>query len=160
MTRAAVEHLQFLIGEAFETLMATVRSLDDGDWEWVPPRGGRHIAGILGHVAGGKQMNIAHSFDGRSPDWQDPDFARQRSVPEIIDWLRDGQQRLLDRISALEDDDLTKPRTMHWGRQRETRWLIAQMITHDLFHAGEINHIRALHHEDDVWEWETADPPG
>jgi len=33
------------------------------------------------------------------------------------------------------------------------------MITHDLFHAGEINHIRALHHEDDRWEWETDDAP-
>jgi hypothetical protein len=154
MSRVAVGHLQFLIGEAFETLMATVRSLEDDDWLWVPPRGVRHIAGILGHVAGGKHMNINHSFDGLTPQWDDAQFSIERPVPEIIDWLREGQQKLLDRVSALEDADLTKPRTMHWGRQRETRWLLSQMITHDLFHAGEINHIRSLHHQDDKWEWE------
>ena len=37
-----------------------------------------------------------------------------------------------------------KPRTGPWGTQHETRWLIKTMIEHDIYHAGEINHLRAL----------------
>jgi hypothetical protein len=35
------------------------------------------------------------------------------------------------------------------------------MIEHDLYHAGEINHIRALRQENDRWNPESpwADPP-
>jgi hypothetical protein len=38
-----------------------------------------------------------------------------------------------------------------WGDQHETRWLITQVIQHDLYHAGELNHIRALRHKNDDW---------
>ena len=159
MTQAGLEQLLYLIGEAFETLMATVRSLDDEDWHWQPPRGYRTIAGIVGHIAAGKQMNAEHSFGAGNLSWEDPDMSRDRSVAELIEWLRDGQRRLLDHIAPLDDADLLKRRRMHWGRERDTRWLIAQLITHDLFHAGEVNHIRALRHENDRWEWEEEPPP-
>ena len=33
---------------------------------------------------------------------------------------------------------------------KETRWIISVMITHDLYHAGEINHIRCLSQRDDA----------
>jgi hypothetical protein len=33
-----------------------------------------------------------------------------------------------------------------WGELKETRWI----IQHDLYHAGEINHIRALHQQNDL----------
>jgi len=39
---------------------------------------------------------------------------------------------------------------------KETRWLIGVMIEHDLYHAGEINHLRALRHGNDRWAWETG----
>jgi hypothetical protein len=31
------------------------------------------------------------------------------------------------------------------------------MIQHDLYHAGEINHIRALRQRNDRWAWEESD---
>jgi hypothetical protein len=31
------------------------------------------------------------------------------------------------------------------GTPIETRWIIMIMMQHDLYHAGVINHIRALH---------------
>jgi hypothetical protein len=43
------------------------------------------------------------------------------------------------------------PRT--GGEQRQTRWLIATLLEHDTYHAGEINHIRALLLSDDGWKW-------
>jgi len=39
---------------------------------------------------------------------------------------------------------------------KETRWLIAVTIEHDLYHAGEINHLRALKHGDDRWAWDVG----
>ena len=33
----------------------------------------------------------------------------------------------------------------------ETRWLISAMIEHDLYHSGEINHVRALLQGNDAW---------
>ena len=32
-----------------------------------------------------------------------------------------------------------------------TRFLIVNMIEHDVYHAGEINHTRALLQNDDAW---------
>jgi uncharacterized damage-inducible protein DinB len=156
VSQVAIEPLIYLMGDAFETLMATIRTLDEDDWDWQPPRGYRTIAGLVGHIAGGKHMNADHTFGQGKLSWEDPVMSRQRSVPELIDWLREGQRRLMDHCSALDDEGLLQKRMMHWGRERETRWFIGQLITHDLFHAGEINHIRALHHQDDFWEWENA----
>ena len=110
MSQAGLEQLQFLMGEAFETLMANLRSLDDGDWDWPPPGGRRTIAGIVGHIAAGKHMHADHAFGPGRLTWEDPIISRERSVPELIDWLRDGQRRLLDHCSALDDADLLKPR--------------------------------------------------
>ena len=53
-------------------------------------------------------------------------------------------------IAALKDDaELTRQRGAPWGDVRETRWLITTMIEHDLYHAGEINHLRALRQGND-----------
>ena len=69
--------------------------------------------------------------------------------------MREGQRRLRDDIAALADDaDLLQHRRANWGETYETRWLISVMIEHDLYHAGEINHIRALRQRNDRWEWE------
>ena len=39
---------------------------------------------------------------------------------------------------------------------KESRWIIAVMIEHDLYHAGEINHIRALRQGNDGWAGESS----
>jgi hypothetical protein len=42
----------------------------------------------------------------------------------------------------------------NWGEQKETRWIITAMIQHDLYHAGEINHLRSLHRQTDRWAYD------
>ena len=42
----------------------------------------------------------------------------------------------------------------NWGEPKETRWIIAVMIGHDLYHAGEVNHIRSLRQQDDRWAYD------
>jgi hypothetical protein len=65
-----------------------------------------------------------------------------------------GHERLRSGIAVLADDaELLRPRRTNWGELRETRWVIVvTMIQHDLYHAGEINHLRSPHQGKDQWE--------
>ena len=42
------------------------------------------------------------------------------------------------------------------GRAAADRWIVAAMITHDAYHAGEINHLRSLLDCDDRWRSSSA----
>jgi hypothetical protein len=82
-------------------------------------------------------------------------FARSGSSAEVVVWLSEAHERLVDHVAALADDtELDAPRLTNWGEQRPTRWIIATMITHDAYHAGEINHIRSLFDGDDRWRFQ------
>ncbi len=45
------------------------------------------------------------------------------------------------------------PRPTNWGELRETRWLISTIAQHDVYHAGEVNHIRSILASNDGWRW-------
>ena len=69
-----------------------------------------------------------------------------------VDWLREGHAYLTGCIRELSDDaELDVPRKTHWGEMAPTRFLIVNMIEHDVYHAGEINHARAMLENDDGW---------
>ena len=72
------------------------------------------------------------------------------TMAEMIDWLKDAQTRLRASVAELTDDRLLEPSRTNWGEMKDLRWIIATMIEHDLYHAGEINHIRALHQKNDA----------
>ena len=55
---------------------------------------------------------------------------------------------------STSDAELLRRRKTNWGELAETRWIVSVMIEHDLYHAGEINHIRALRQLDDRWAGE------
>jgi hypothetical protein len=55
-------------------------------------------------------------------------------------------------VAGLTDDgELERPRRTNWGEEWRTRTIIGAMITHDAYHAGEINHLRSLIGDDDRW---------
>jgi hypothetical protein len=167
MSRAAIEQYLYLMDEAFEgnrehCLLANLRSVPADGWSWLPPSGGRSVFDIVLHVGACKFVYENHAFGDGSMRWDRPGTVPtiQRDTPPaaIIDWLQAGQQALKDSVAALADDgELMKPRRANWGQLHETRWLINVMIQHDLYHGGEINHIRALHQSNDRWAF---DPPG
>ena len=69
----------------------------------------------------------------------------RRRWRDVFPWLEAAQGRLVDHVAALADDaELDAPRPTNWGERRPTRWIVAAMITHDAYHAGEINHLRSL----------------
>ena len=52
------------------------------------------------------------------------------------------------------DAELLQPRPANWGELKEMQWLITVLIGHDLYHAGEINHLRALLQKTDRWPYD------
>ncbi|MGB2694787.1 MAG: DinB family protein [Dehalococcoidia bacterium] len=162
MTRSGVEQLLYLMDQAFDgsgehSLLANLRSVTADDWSWAPTDGGRTILELTRHVGKCKFVYDNHAFGDRSMRWDLPEtvpnFAPDAAKADVIDWLRKGQQGLRDHVAALDDDELLVPRRANWGQDHETRWLISVMIEHDLYHAGEINHLRAVRQGDDRWAW-------
>ena len=61
----------------------------------------------------------------------------------------------LASVRALPDDaELGRERLTNWGERLPTRTIIRMMIAHDFYHAGEINHIRALLQGTDRWPYD------
>ena len=138
------------------SLLQNVRSVAPDDWERRPPTGSRSVRDLVAHVGMFKFMYANHGFrDGRM-DYDDPPAtpaAERLSNPAAAEeWLREGHAYLTGCIRELESDaELDAPRKAHWGAQVSTYFLVTTMLEHDLYHAGEINHARALLQDDDRW---------
>jgi hypothetical protein len=161
MTAPAVSQLVYLLDEAFQgtewhSLLGNLHSVTPEDWLWVPPGGQRSIRDIVQHVGGCKFMYHNHAFGDAQLTWDDPlvDGSDALStIAEALGWLREGHAQLRQSIAALDDAELLRLRMTNWGELKETRWIIAAMIEHDLYHAGEINHIRSMRHHTDQWQY-------
>jgi hypothetical protein len=164
-SRTALETLAWLIEDAFEadlahSLLANLHNVRDEDWTAIPPGSGRSIADIIEHVAWAKWMYEDYAFGsatlrGDQPPLIPADGARARPHNELLAWLIDGHRRWLASVRALRDDaELDRERLTNWGERLSTRVIIRIMIAHDLYHAGEVNHIRALIQGTDRWPYE------
>lgn len=157
----AIEQLLYLLGEAFEnsrehSLLANLNSLSSDDWRWQPPGGKRTVFEIVRHVGECKFVYDNHAFGDGSMRWDRPGtiptIAADAESDAAIAWLGQGQAALMSSVASLDDDgELLQVRRANWGMTYQTRWLINVMVQHDLYHAGEINHIRALKQGNDAW---------
>lgn len=164
-SRIALETLIWLIEDAFEgdpshALIANLQDLRDQDWTATPAGSGRSIADILEHVGWSKWMYEDYAFGSASMRGDEPplipaDGARSRPPEELLAWLQEGHRRWLTSIRALADDsELDRDRLTNWGEKLSTRTIIRILIAHDLYHAGEINHLRALLQSTDRWPYD------
>jgi uncharacterized damage-inducible protein DinB len=157
-----VSQLLFLLDHAFagdnwHSLLSNLRSTTPDDWDWLPTNGQRSIRSIIQHVGGCKYMYENHAFGDGSLQWDHPLVTGEQDVADLtsaVAWLTRGHARLRDSIAELTDADLDQPRMTNWGEPKATRWIIAIMIEHDIYHAGEINHLRSIHDGDDSWEYD------
>ena len=166
-TPPGITQLLYLLDEAFDattneqSLLGNLRSLRPEDWLWVPPGGSRSIRDIVRHVGGCKFMYHDYAFGSAALTWEDPlvdGVDTLASSVSAIAWLRAGQERLRHGIAALDDDaEPLRPRLTNWGEWEETRWTIAVMMQHDLYHAGDINHLRSLRQGTDRWAYEVGE---
>jgi uncharacterized damage-inducible protein DinB len=165
MTAPAIAQLLWLLDEAFagqawHALLPNLRATSPGAWTWVPPSGHRSVRGMVQHVGGCKFMYENHAFGDATLTWDHPLVTGEEMSVDLasaISWLREGHDRLRRSVAALTDADLDQPRMTNWGEPKETRWIVAVMIQHDIYHAGEINHVRALHDHDDRWAFDQDD---
>ena len=164
-SRAALDTLVWLIEQAFEgdpshSLLANLHDLREEDWTATPSGSHRSIAEILEHVGWSKWMYENYAFGPASMRGDQPPLipaggVRSRPHAELLAWLTEGHGRWLASVRALPDDaELDRDRLANWGERLPTCVLIRIMIAHDLYHAGEINHLRALLHGTDRWPYE------
>ncbi len=161
----ALDTLCWLTTEAFDSpsassLMSNLAHLREGDWTALPAGGGRSIADILEHVGWSKWMYENYAFGSANLPGDQPPLipagnARSRPADELVAWLKEGHYKWLNSVRLLADDsELERDRLTNWGEWMKTRKIIRIMIGHDYYHAGEINHLRALLQGNDRWEYE------
>jgi hypothetical protein len=142
-----------------QSLLANLRRLREQDWTAFPTGGQRTIADILEHVGWSKWMYEDYAFGsatlrGDHPPLVPAGGARSRPSAELLAWLKDGHERWLNSVRCLANDaELDRERLTNWGEYLPTRTIIQIMIAHDVYHAGEINHLRALLQNDDAWRY-------
>jgi hypothetical protein len=177
MTRAAVDQLLYLLDESFEgidkpwhSMLGNLASVTEDDWLWVPPGGTRTIRAITSHVGGAAYLYYDRAF-GNCAVFGDP--IRTWNVPagnlgvgtadldstrpleneppmaDVIAWVTERARAFRDAVAQLDDADLTQERMNHRGEPYTVRWFVGVMIQHYSYHAGEINHIRALSQRND-----------
>ncbi|TMB49500.1 MAG: DinB family protein [Chloroflexi bacterium] len=168
MASPGVEALLYLMDEAFEgrgieesnesqALLTNLATVSEEQWQAKPPGAERTIAWMVVHLGTCKLMYDDYAFGSRSLFWDQPGVQpwpeHQAPMAETLAWLRDAQARLRSHIAELDDSELDRPRMTNWGEERPTRWIIAMLISHDSYHAGEINHLRSLLSGDDRWNY-------
>jgi uncharacterized damage-inducible protein DinB len=166
MGRGGVEALSFLLEEAFrgrgieetdesQALLPNLASVPTDHWRALPSGAARSIADIASHVGACKVMYDDYAFGAGTLEWGTPEvepFVESGTHEEVRTWLEVVHARFSQHVAALGDDaELDVPRLTNWGERRPTRWIIASMITHDAYHAGEINHMRSMLGPDDRW---------
>ena len=164
----AVDEVVYLMTEAFlgsgieesnetQSLLGNLATVDERWWRVVPAGGERTIESVVLHVGACKIMYDEYAFGAARRGWDDPTLLpwKDGEAPrqEAIAWVTEAHERLMDHVRALDDRDLDTLRPTNWGEERETRWLLSTLLQHDTYHAGEINHIRALVIRDDSWKW-------
>jgi len=167
--RGGIQALVGLLEEAFRSagsesssLLANLATVDAGAWRGLPPGASRTIESIALHVGTCLVMYDDYAFGEGRLDWDDTAVQPwpEGSAPQraTIAWLEAVHERFATHVSALDDDArLDELRPTNWGEPRPTRWIIAAMITHDAYHAGEINHLRSILAGEDRWRYEQSD---
>ena len=143
-------------GDPTHSLAVNVASVRGEDWEWLPPNGARSIREIAQHAGGAKRMYVDHAFGDAALAMDDPLVRGEGALatPEAgAAWLRDAHEALRSALAPLDDAALAGERPTPWGGSMPLADLLHVLLRHDLYHAGEINHLRALAQRNDAWAW-------
>jgi hypothetical protein len=167
--RNAIEALGYLLEEAFrgagieasnesQALLPNLATVSAAAWRARPPGAVRSIESIALHAGACKIMYDDYAFGSGTLRFATPEVEPWAeggaSQSEVIAWLEAAHARLAGHVAGLASDaELDVPRLTNWGERRPTRWIVAAMITHDAYHAGEINHLRSLLGTDDRWRY-------
>jgi hypothetical protein len=168
--RTAIEALGYLLDEAFrgvgieasnesQALLPNLATVGPDTWRALPAGASRSIESIALHVGACKVMYDDYAFGPGTLRFATPavePWGPDGPAPRagVIAWLEAVHARLAGHVAGLATDtELDAPRLTNWGEPMPTRWIVAAMITHDAYHAGEINHLRSILGRDDRWRY-------
>jgi uncharacterized damage-inducible protein DinB len=167
--RGGIEAVLDLLEEAFrgrgiedsgesQALLPNLASVPDTAWRALPAGAARTVESIAIHVGACKVMYDDYAFGTGSLRFATPEVEpfTEGEAPRkaVVAWLERAHDGLVGHVAALAGDpELDRPRATNWGEPKPTRWILAAMITHDAYHAGEINHIRSMLGPDDRWRY-------
>jgi len=165
--RPGIETMLGLMDEAFrgrgieasnesQALLTNLATVTGDQWRELPTGAARTIEAIAVHVGACKLMYEDHAFGSATKRFGTPEVEPwpdgAAPMADVTAWLVAAHERLFARVAALRNDaELDRPRPTNWGELRPTRWILGAMVTHDAYHAGEINHLRSLLSGDDRW---------
>ena len=138
----------------WHSLLWNLHNVHDEQWN-LPARGGsRTIQEMVKHVGSCYLIYENHAFGDATRGWQDGDLdgSPPGTTPaELVAYLSGCHATFRRSLSALDDSRLDDLVPAPWGEQLPVRRIVEIMIQNGLYHAGEINLIRALHQNNDDW---------
>ena len=155
--RVVLSYLLWQLDQSFDgkpehSLMANLSSVTGADLDKLPPGGGRTMRDLIVHCASVKSMYVNHAFGDATGTfwtaWDQDGLVSDASFEDLMDWLTRTHADLINQVHHLRtDDELESMRPTYWGADWETRAILDAISIHDVYHAGEINHLRALLHQ-------------
>jgi hypothetical protein len=151
-------------------MLGNLRPVSEADWLWTPAGGSRTIRQITAHVGGAAYLYYDRAFGGGmvfgnpvrgfdapagnlgvgTADLDSPKrLANEPPMADVVAWVTERARAFRDAVAQLDDAYLEQERTSHFGKVYPLRWFAGVMIQHYAYHAGEINHIRALNQAND-----------
>ncbi|MGC4189942.1 MAG: DinB family protein [Thermomicrobiales bacterium] len=132
----------------WHSMLGNLSSVRPEDWDVAVPGGVRTIRELVIHVGGCYLMYQNHGFGDRTMHWKDAEnvdgLLPGESMEQTIAWFRAAHDRFRSSLDRITDDQLDEPTQGHWGGNVERRRVVELMIQHTVYHAGEVNYIRAL----------------
>jgi hypothetical protein len=152
--RDIVDFLVWQLDQSFElkpehSLIANLSSVTPEMLDKLPPGGGRTLRDIIEHCASVKRMHVNHAFGDGALGWWDTwdgeGELKDADFESLVGWLRRAHAEAQRAVREIEHDrELLVERKTHWGDLRATRLIVDAVLIHDIFHAGEINHLCGL----------------
>lgn len=167
MVRTRIETLLDMMdvayrGDMFSALRTNLEGITPEEWvtrpaTWSAAEFGDDpdlsIRDLVLHIGGPKRMYANRAFGDGTLQWNTIPRPAALDMESVLAWLDDGHRILRDGLASLGDDsELAVERIAHWGAPMPRERFVTMMISHDLYHSGEINHLRALHQGNDQWE--------
>jgi hypothetical protein len=116
--RTGIETLLDLLDEAYrgrgiessnesQALLTNIESVPDEAWRALLPGAARSIHDIVGHVGACKVMYDDYAFGSGTLRFDTPEvepFAHGGSSYEVVVWMSEAHESLVDQVAALADD--------------------------------------------------------
>jgi hypothetical protein len=158
-TRSAVA--ESILAHGYRVLSDNVHDVAPADA--LKAAGGyRSILGILKHTAAWTHVYHSYAFEAEPRHWRGQDWPGGLA-PDVVDttpayyaalktWLEEGRRRWSASIAGLADRDFDQPHRVHWGATASLWDIVLMVAAHWIYHAGEINALRALE-RGEAWEY-------